>query len=989
MNNDNTNYFEENQKLRQANENLNNELSSLKSQFEKTFSLSQTLEESYKKNSELSSTIHKLKDEKEDLMNRLQIIIQSNQELQNNFEIERNNLRLSFEKENQDLKNQASDKENEFSDVIKKNNETIKSLEQKSQFLEVKFNECQLENQKMCQSLSNYFNSEINSNDDLILFLNQPKIEEPDKKAESKIENQINDINFSIELQSYENTISKLKNKSKKDRKSYEQIIEDLKRTIEMMQNDFSLKEKEYLSQFEELRNKVDRQTNQMNEMSQTKDLAIQENARLKTKIHCITHEFEAKQLNESLHHNENINSLTVKLNQAEDSNEKLKTQVPILLNQLKFFKNTAKSLKEKVTDLEKSIDSLTAENNKNVEQIYKLKKEIETKDKDISEINKKNNEIAIQLKKYVNLLKDKTTENAKLKAAFEHSTVEMEAQKNEFFDVKNERDELLNTVTQNESKITSLESKVNEILNKNKNLENELIIAQKKLVVSSEPINETSLLPLTTWAVGTFPNDLAEMITKISDNQTLQTPSKLKHIFSIIMEWYQKKDERVNNEIESIKQKIFDMETNESLFVKYLSNIFEKDYSNIFTDEALQRDLDNYVSNLKIEIKKNDQKVRNYESEMIDFLVFMNADNLIKAKEKVEKLNRKIQKLKENLESHKIKIADLLKSHKIKEKEFQTSLSKRQKENNQLKSEIDKSHKTIQSLQIEISSIQSKSEEKSAIDEQKMHNASVEFEAKIAEFERQNNVLSEKVQEVTKLREKTEESKVELKTEINQLQKSIQHLSQKNDEKNQEIQQIKTQSEEKIRRFHDIIQSDREVFKQKEKRYKALIQKMIKENNEEREKKQNQVNDLENQNESLKSQNDELSIQIHSLNMKIQTIEADFERQKRLLESQMKTDLLSKEVAFNSQLEECRKKLHEVKVNLMGFIASQFCSLFNTKEKLDETNFEVFIQNISKKLSSLMDMEWRLRELLQLGPRQSIEDAVSSLLLRSQENRS
>ena len=598
--NDEINYIEENQKLRQVNESLNNELASLKSQFEKTFSLSQTLEESYQKNSKLSSNIHKLNEEKEDLQRRLKISLHSNQELQNSFEEERGNMRLSFEKEVQELNNKFSKINNENSDTIKKNNETIRSLQLKIQILEEKSNKYELENQKICQSLTEYFNSEIRTFDDLIIILNQPKIQEPETKAEQIPIIQNSHIDFSTELRAYENTISKLKLNSKKERKAYEKAIEDHKKAIETIKDDFGQKENEYISQIEELKNKIDFQSNQMQEIIQTKDRTIQENARLKTKIQCITHEFKAKQLNESQHHNENISNLTSKLNQAEDSNEKLKTQVPILLNQLKFFKSSAKSLNEKVMELENSLDSLTSENNKKVEEIYNLKKEIESKDKNLSESAKKNDQIASQLKSYVSMLKEKTTENAKLHSALEHSTVEVEAQKNELFELKTERDELLNASSEKEMKITSLESQIAEFLSKIQKLEQELAISQKKLVVASEPINETSLLPLTTWAVGTFPDDLAEMVTKISDNQTLQTPSKLKHIFSIIMEWYQKKDERINNEIDSLKQKLFDMETNESLFVKNFSAIFEKDFTNIINDENLQKEVEVFIAALK-----------------------------------------------------------------------------------------------------------------------------------------------------------------------------------------------------------------------------------------------------------------------------------------------------------------------------------------------------------------------------------------------------
>ncbi|OHT07871.1 hypothetical protein TRFO_23730 [Tritrichomonas foetus] len=1024
---------EENHRLLQINESLNEEISRLKQQFEKTISLSQSLEDSFKKNSELSATVRKVNEEKEDLKHRLQISLQTNQELQTAFVDEKNNMRESFDNEIKELNNQFSSHKEEMKSELIQKQKQIASLKNKIQELEVKSNLYETENKSVYQILSSFFNLEISSIEDLQHILadksqiqkektNQESYQEANKESykaankesykeanrenikvkNQKVEKSKKKVkeNFDPQiLHEYENIIEKLKAKNQKNRISFEQFITAQNKEIESMKNEFEQKEKEFTAQIHELKNKNERQASHFQEIIQSKDEIIQENARLKTQLQCQTHEMESKFVAESLHYNENLNKLTVKLHQTEESNEKLKKQLPLLLEQLKSYKNLSQNQKTQISEFEKTTKENEETILKNTNSITELKNEKENLKENLKNSADKINEVTLKVKELESLITEKNVENKKLRAALEHSSISLESQKNEFLLIRNERDELLTTVSKNESQINNLQSKIGDFSIQIRNLENELSIAQKKLLVAAEPINEPSLLPLATWAVGDFPEELSNLINDISNNQTLKTPSKLKQIFSLIIEWYQKKTSRVDHQLDESNQKLFELNQNVSTFTNLLTNAINFNFdnegkmvsidsgnkftNNIINDEKVQKEFVYHIENLKNGIKKQTQTIANYETQMIDFLVFMNSDNLISAREKVEKFNKKIEKLNRKIAKYKKKIIDLSKNYKNKEKEYIETIQNSQKSNDQIQNEFNKSQQLIQSLQSEVSNLQSQNEETSSIAEQKIHDVSIEFEAKLSEFEKQNIILSEKVSEITKLREKSEESKIPLKTEINHHQKTIQFLTQKNDKKNHEIKELKKQKDEEIQTLHDLLESNRATFHQKEKKYKSLIKKITNEFQSEFDHLQDEIKSLELQKNALISQNDELSFKIEASELKMSTLSEDYDRQKRLFESQMKAESLSKEVSFNYKLEECRKKLNEAKINLMGFVASKFCCLFDSKESLDESNFEVFINNVSLKLNELLNMEINLRELLRIGPKQSIEDAISSLLLK------
>ena len=970
------NLEDENRKLRQINESLNDEINSLKKQLEKTLSASTSLEEMFKKNSDLMANIQRLNDEKEDLKHRLQISLQKNQEILSTYNEEKNNLISSKDREIQELNTQLNFKINEYSKEISENHSTIKSLEVKNQELELNVKYLKDENQKIYQLLTNHFQYDINSYNDIVHALDIIKEDQETTKS-----------TLSIPTFSYDDSeriINKLKSKIKKNKNLYEQTISSQKKEIENLKNEHTKRVQDLDLKIQELQNKNERIEKQKNEILQEKDNILQENAKLSSKVKFTINDYESKILNESLQHNEAINELTNKLHKTESSNEKLKKQLLILIEQLKTYKSTTKTQKSQIEELEKSIAFFENDNSNIKKENLELHQSSNEMKQSNQQLTSNLNELQLKFKENMLSLNEMKTENQKLKAIIEQSTISMEAQNNEFIAIKDERDSLLTTISKNESHIFELDSRINDLIMKNKNLEIELSTAQKKLIVAAEPVNEYSLLPLAAWATGSFPDDLSRIVSDISNNQTLKTPTKLKQIFSIIVDWYQKQTKRIDNDLDETKHKLFITTNNINSFSAFLGKIFGKDYSDILTNEKMQNDLLENIEKLKSYINQIETKASNYEKEMIDFLVFINCDNLVSAKEKLEKMKKKLAKFKDNHNLQKKKNNDLANSFASREKEYIANIKNIQKINNNLQNELDKTQKIIKSLQLEISNLKSQNEENLANAERKIHDISIEYESKLKEYENQTNLLTDKITEITNLRQKSEESKVPLKNEILLLQKSNQYLNEKNEKKNQEMRELKKIAEENLKKSHDIIESNTQAFRRKEKKYQNLIKRMSDESQSESDKYNKSISSLENKNESLSAQNDELSIKLQTVEMKLNTLTEDFERQKRLFESQMKTEALSNEVQFNSKLEECRKKLHEAKISIMGFVASQFCVLFDAKETLDESNFEIFIKNVSDKLNELLNMEWKLRELLKLGPHQSIVDSISSLILKN-----
>ena len=970
------NLEDENRKLRQINESLNDEINSLKKQLEKTLSASTSLEEMFKKNSDLMANIQRLNDEKEDLKHRLQISLQKNQEILSTYNEEKNNLISSKDREIQELNTQLNFKINEYSKEISENNSTIKSLEVKNQELELNVKYLKDENQKIYQLLTNHFQYDINSYNDIVHALDIIKEDQETTKS-----------TLSIPTFSYDDSeriINKLKSKIKKNKNLYEQAISSQKKEIENLKNEHTKRVQDLDLKIQELQNKNERIEKQKNEILQEKDNILQENAKLSSKVKFTINDYESKILNESLQHNEAINELTNKLHKTESSNEKLKKQLLILIEQLKTYKSTTKTQKSQIEELEKSIAFFENDNSNIKKENLELHQSSNEMKQSNQQLTSNLNELQLKFKENMLSLNEMKTENQKLKAIIEQSTISMEAQNNEFIAIKDERDSLLTTISKNESHIFELDSRINDLIMKNKNLEIELSTAQKKLIVAAEPVNEYSLLPLAAWATGSFPDDLSRIVSDISNNQTLKTPTKLKQIFSIIVDWYQKQTKRIDNDLDETKHKLFITTNNINSFSAFLGKIFGKDYSDILTNEKMQNDLLESIEKLKSYINQIETKTSNYEKEMIDFLVFINCDNLVSAKEKLEKMKKKLAKFKDNHNLQKKKNNDLANSFASREKEYIANIKNIQKINNNLQNELDKTQKIIKSLQLEISNLKSQNEENMANAERKIHDISIEYESKLKEYENQTNLLTDKITEIINLRQKSEESKVPLKNEILLLQKSNQYLNEKNEKKNQEMRELKKIAEENLKKSHDIIESNTQAFRRKEKKYQNLIKRMSDESQSESDKYNKSISSLENKNESLSAQNDELSIKLQTVEMKLNTLTEDFERQKRLFESQMKTEALSNEVQFNSKLEECRKKLHEAKISIMGFVASQFCVLFDAKETLDESNFEIFIKNVSDKLNELLNMEWKLRELLKLGPHQSIVDSISSLILKN-----
>lgn len=371
---------------------------------------------------------------------------------------------------------------------------------------------------------------------------------------------------------------------------------------------------------------------------------------------------------------------------------------------------------------------------------------------------------------------------------------------------------------------------------------------------------------------------------------------------------------------------------------------------------------------------KENDflnlqNRFENFEKENTELLLLLDASDNQSAKQKITQMNNNMIKTSVKKKEYHKKIKELsnhiaqlenelsnkenkleeekklfIENQKVKTLQIENKLSEIQKENDRLKNELSSSKVQYKSF---IS--QCESQVKQEILKQKA------LEEKLKARENDFNNLHQTIVTFRKQHQKKE-------TQIEKLQKELKHTRESSDNR---------------------IQFERETMKN---RYEKQIQQM----NNKIDEYQNAITDLnntisnlENENSSLITELNELSLRLEGSELKIKSKENEFTREKHLIQSQTKTHIITSEIQFKAQLEEAKTELEKTKRELMSFVVRHFCSLYDVKEQINESNFETFVINISKQFQSLLSEESKIRHLLSLAPEQPISNSISQLLLK------
>ena len=961
----------ENERLAHENETLKKEIEALRGQFAEAVKLANQFEETAKENDKHVENIQILNERIEDLSSRLKISVQSRVDLEESFNRERLEVNREFEQQIELLKQEISERNAQLLTMEKEWKQKLTEVEESKADVEMNLKKAQIELKQIYSNASQHFEEPIETLESLIEAFVRPQ-----------------EVPITPEpVQEKKCSCAKRKQKIKRLQNQIRSLNESHLSEIRKLRAEFDQKEKTSNLKVQEIENTCDRLNDQCESMKQDKNKLVQEIAKLKTQLKCAAVEAETKRIDENLEKEQKIKKLSAQLIETDEKNDTLKKQLQPLMKKFKALQTTNKTQEqtlaakdEEIRTLEGKISAISLELQETTTERDNLKGEL-------TSLHKRFQELLTAAKEYKESLNETTVENRRLENSLVSTRNELESTKADLESVRKERDELAEII-ENQNKVmrqndvTKQEQK--DLVEK---LKVELENLKQRLVVAAQPINELSLIPLAVEATENLPEELAKILVDISTNPTLKAPTMLRQILTVMNEWYQSANHRTGSELDFQKQRNGEWEAGVSDLAQILMRAFpqlECNFDQILEDESVRRSIDSALRDLEMSLASEKETNSNLESSILNLLVEIGADDPCQARDVVSELKLQVERSQSQIDDVKTKLRSYQKLLKARQAEYEDEKQKLTATIKDTEAQLAKSNGECAELRSENTKLISENTAITERYEQALHERTLQAEEQMKESQASMAKLLEEVKLAKALRQKTEESKVEMEDQIQQMQNTIHHLNVGMDKKSEEAEKIKRKLNEVTGKARERIEAEREVIQRKSDKLVSHIQSQVTELTAQNAKLKQQNTRLEEKQETMRSENETLAMKLQASEMRIDSMEKDFEREKRLLHSQMKTQLRANENKYNQQLDELRLKLQEAKRNLIAFVANNFCALFDVKNVLDDSSFEPFIINIRTKLSSLLSLEANLRELLNLGPQQSIEDSVSSLLLEA-----
>ena len=957
----------ENTKLRSMNAELTTQNESLRMQIDKSLQITDKIQEVYNENEKLKADLTRSAAEKEDLQKRLQINYLQIQEL-----TQRVNSQINS---NLEFGSKAETNENIFKKQILDLNEKLVTSNMKIEQLQAEKEKYESELSQIFEKSSIYFNDNIQFITDLLPHLDKrndkpiiiketvmnPPIDIIQKEyneidIHSKVNNQHSPKKKRIKNEDvfkYKRKIKQLKAVLQNEFKKTEEIQNKAKEQIRLIENQNELKMIEVTSQISKISEQLEQQKKLNNEIILKNESLNKENAKLDSQLQLSriqTAETDSEKVVQLSNH---ISDLNEKLSALKDANQEYKNNtIPNLI-----AKN--RSLKTKITLLTEKISHFKEMYNDEISKNSTLSDQLEKRSNELLE------KISI-----------KETENTKLK--FENETIknkykelnnDYRQEKLEIETLKQENSNLLKIINQNKETIQNIEAQVHEYSQKFAKTSAELETTKSKLNIASQPINISKLIPLACWSVPEIPQDLTSIIENIVKNDTIELPTKLRHVLTVICKWFQSKTNRLENDISETNTNSLALNGLLETVKEFLKNTFPD-----FSADKIQEIVDDNNSQAKELFreyvkKKNDNFNDLFEikskmdEDILNLLITLKVDQITDGITKVERLyskNRKLKQLIQKMKNSNKKLTDEC-ANEIKNIE-QTIQSK--------DAFIDELNKKIELLQNMNSNTEAslkncenslkKLEENKKQLEKTFAQANLNNQQKI---QKKNEIIQKKNEAIQNSQKKydelnnqyvsSQEKIEELGITINDLHDVIKDITNTKSLLEEKINQLLNQIEEQNKQWKE---KTKEIKKQAQQRYDEMLNQMKKQNADCREaiKKLNteKVNFID-QNENLEKIITELNLKIQKLELKSSEIAASSNRDKRAQESQYTTQLLSFKNQYQNQIDDVENS----KNRLIDLIRNQFKPFFNDiKFNFDQKSIEDIINMVAQKLRSLQN---------------------------------
>lgn len=989
--------LQQNSDLIRKYQNLLEEHQTLQKQFESACQETSKIQDVLQSIQTLEKDNSSLKSSNDELNQRISILIQAKAELKQKLD---ETIMCSKTLQKSEIINLQKKLEEEGLD----SNRKLTEIQNSSQLLKNKNEELSIQNQKLTLSLtkvfeacSQRFSSNVTDVETAVALLltsfdseikeMQPieitKTTSMTQTCDEEMEKEKKHAALKSKVKKLKSTISTLKEQqftnSNELKKKYENVISNLNLTVDQLKTDLF------------------HQNERIEKLLQEKKEILQENAKLNAQIEFTNNQnsFHKRQLlnrQNGLNSSTEIDPAIVTLPQDEYSqlvstNEKLRTQVSALISKVNLLEDDKNRFKFQFKNQKSSIVELNAEILRLNEDRKELSENFTEIEKKFTDSQQKNKSATILNQQQTELINQKLAEIERLKLALTKDQNTMTQQFQEIESLQKDRNKLISVIQRFKIFLSQFEryevekEQKKEINHKFENLNSTTFLIENDRSVK---------LPLSSFECHEFPDDLADLVTSLAQKVSLRDAAKVKQILRTICNYYNERIGELSNRNEEERLKYIKSEKQMNTLTEFLRSLFPQ--LDLDFENGYKSILQNHIEDIERQFQEQQQ---NSVPQTTDKPV-TNSNPLLEQPCEIDKETKRLLRILDS---------DTLKQAQKKVVEIQTNLAKYVKKYKQEKSkrkEISKDAKECHSrLAEELEST------KVMVNEMEQNQSTMEIQkedeknALISQIEKMNSdnfKLKDDVQKLeiikneyqSELKEKAhiiESTQLQLKTSNKELKNSIQAvemLQKQLRKKEVELNELRTTLKITTRQSVEKVKNERELL---QSRYEQIIEP-LKTKNLEFQSAVNDLNDtisaLEGDNMKLRSEISEMTVDNDKLVMIAEAARNEMERDKQLNETRTRAKIASIEVDYQNKIDELKWKIEQTKKDLMEFVLLQFCELYDLQEKINENNFEKFLRGVKSSLEKLTKQEHNLRRLLALGPNQSIENAVSKLLLES-----
>lgn len=999
--------------LRQTNEKLILELNSLRTQFNEATSISTQLEQIHSKNTELSSNLRKVTAEKEELSQRLELNIQMIDELRKSKEQEKTEMERRIQQEIGEVRETLENDKKQSAELLSKAQSDLKETQRQLKTAQDE-NEILLNSIKeVVESAQSYFLQPFKNLDQLQLFLSQNKPTEKQSKGNSESNAKQRPNEFDVLKKKYKS----LKQTAKGQYKTIQgkdQQISQLEKDINELKNTLEVEKDKYQEQLNEFERKIQNSEDQRKLMITSYDNKISElnslldEERNKTMQHSIQSAIASNQAQDIENLKASLNTTSSKLKEMQSAVFALRKQNSHVISQFSEAENAKEILRRKY-------QSTTEENEKLRAAIDKLKIENSTITIERDDLKEQNDTILTQMqaaKSSYNQSKSAYTEAECHAEKLRKSIVILEnilnKQKEEINDQVLARNRYVDAIHKQNEALNQMESIVSLAQNENRHLKEKLAHHTKPTTPVNDGNNDG--IPLTSWFCMDFPRQLCAQISDVANNASLQVTAKLRNVLTTIAKFYNKQIEDLNNMITKTEERINENNEQYNNLLNFLGPFINDQQltSESFITEPVKKtqlikSAIEELQNNQIESKLQKTKLQNEVDELLQIIGIETLPTAISSlasmisdyqqtkqqnnsnKSKLKKMTKAMKAMKTAAQQEHDDSHQQIKNQTNEIRKLQDNTRRLQEQNQHNEEIIAQLSSQIQGNSVSLTNNQTRDIEPSAehsrlknrtFDNVNARQLQEEIDTQKSHYE---SLLLAKDQQINELNDRL----YSIEKESSQMKKIAELLKNTKNERDQQIQQLMTEHEEKEKETRKKIEHDQQAMQSQFERNTAQFKAKNAELRDLVANVSKALNESEERNKHLLASNSQLSIDNQQLQARFDALNEENKRDKQLAEARVKTMELSFMTQKQMEIEEERSKIESQRRSIYAYVAVQFRPFFDvTTNFLSDEGFKSFVEKCSNELRRLTKTEAALRRLLGLHVNESIEDAVSQILV-------